>query len=156
MFFLWCFSNNFGVVHFFVRGVLGLVFGWLRGRGVDRKAVEEVAERIAGMGVPRRVALRLARRVVAGEYTVEEAVEAYEKARGKRVERLSSELVSGGAGKSWSSILGSAAARAERVERVLGGSLWGSSSSLFGPGDLLGGSAGSRSRRRRGGRRRRR
>ncbi len=67
--------------------------GRIRYKQLQRKRVlRENAAALESLGVPSRVARRLAERVAKGEYTLDEAVAAYRKARAKRVRRLARSL----------------------------------------------------------------
>ncbi len=65
---------------------------WLKKREREKRKIERTARKLEKRGLPSRVAKSLAKRVVAGDYTIDEAVQAYKGAKKSRVKRLSKEL----------------------------------------------------------------
>ena len=65
---------------------------WLKRREKEKRKIERTARKLEKRGLPSRVAKSLAKRVIAGDYTIDEAVEAYKSAKKSRVKKLSKEL----------------------------------------------------------------
>jgi len=124
---------------------------WLREREKRKRRIEQVAKQLAKRGVPSRIARSLAKRVIDGDYTVDEALQAYKAAKSERVKRLSSELkTSRSKGFSLADIGEVAGKVSNRLSASIGLDSFAPSPDLLtGPGDLLGSKRPSRRRKRR-------
>ncbi len=124
---------------------------WLKEREKRKRSIERVARQLAKRGVPSSVARSLAKRVVDGDYTVNEAVQAYRAARSERVKRLTSELkTTRSKGFSLADIGDIAASVSNRLSASIGlDSFAPNPDVLVGPEDLLGSGRSRRRKKRR-------